>query len=131
MNYKDEKKAKVTLLQGAVRIDAGGAQNLLLSPGHQAEVDPETGGISEHVGEVSRTIAWTRGLMDLNNEDLGALMRQISRWYDVDVVFQGKVPKARIGGIIHRDVNLSIVLDYLEENGVRYTMKEKAILISP
>jgi ferric-dicitrate binding protein FerR (iron transport regulator) len=74
--------------------------------------------------------AWTRGQLALDNPDLGVLMRQISRWYDVDVVFEGPVPDVHVGGVITRTASLSTVLEFLGENGVHYTTRGKTILIS-
>lgn len=126
MNYTDENKAEITLLEGSVKVSG-----LLLSPGKQARIDRQTGdGV---IGDVDgdRVIAWTRGQLDLNNGDFGAFMRQVSRWYDVDVVFRGTPRDVHIGGILHRDVNLSVVLGYLSENGIHYETEGKTITILP
>jgi hypothetical protein len=56
-------------------------------------------------------------------------MRQLTRWYDVDVVYEGEVPAIRIGGIIHNDVYLSTVMEFLGENGVHYKIEGKKITI--
>jgi hypothetical protein len=61
--------------------------------------------------------------------DLKTIMRQLTRWYDVDVEYQGKVPEISIGGIMHSDVYLSTVMEFLGENGVRYKMEGKKITI--
>ena len=119
-----------TLLKGAVKLRSG-AQELVLTPGQEGNIEKQTGALSAKEVDTDRAVAWTKGRLTIGNSDFAALMRQISRWYDVDVVFAGKVPDVRIGGYIHRDVNLSVVLEYLGDNGVRYKTAGKTITILP
>ncbi len=129
-NYPDEQKTSVTLLQGSVRL-SNRTQQLLLTPGHQAQIDHTAGTMTTRPQDGSRVIAWTRGLLDLDNTDFASLMRQISRWYDVDVVFKGMPAGVHIGGLLHRNVDLTVVLQYLKDNGVHYTAEGKTITILP
>jgi ferric-dicitrate binding protein FerR (iron transport regulator) len=130
MNYSDEKKASVMLLQGSVRVGTG-SKNLVLEPGNEAQVDHSTGAMTTRPEDSTRVIAWTRDLLDLNNADFGALMRQISRWYDVDVEFKGMPAGIHIGGLLHRNVDLQVLLQYLADNGVHYSVEGKTITILP
>lgn len=129
-NYEDEQKTSVTLLEGSVSV-GNGTNNLLLTPGHQAQIAHAGGTMTTRSEDGSRVTAWTRGLLDLDNADFAALMRQISRWYDVDVVFKGMPTGVHIGGLLHRNVDLSVVLQYLKENGIHYTAQGKTITILP
>jgi transmembrane sensor len=129
-NYADEQKTSVTLLQGSVSV-GNGANNLLLTPGHQVQIDHAGGTMTTRQEDGSRVIAWTRGLLDLDNADFASLMRQISRWYDVDVVFKGMPTGVHIGGLVHRNVDLDVILEYLKDNGVHYTTEGKTITILP
>ena len=129
-DYSDEKKMTTTLLKGAVKLRTG-TQELVLTPGQEGNIEKQTGVLSAKEVDTDRAVAWTKGRLTIGNSDFAALMRQISRWYDVDVVFAGKVPDVRIGGYIHRDVNLSVVLEYLGDNGVRYKTAGKTITILP
>jgi transmembrane sensor len=76
-------------------------------------------------------MAWRNGRFIFSNMDLRTIMRQLTRWYDVDVVYEGKVPDIRVGGIIHNDVYLSTVMEFLGENGVHYKIEGKKITIMP
>ncbi|MDO6432791.1 FecR domain-containing protein [Flavitalea sp. BT771] len=129
-DYDDEDNINATLLEGSVRLKAE-AGAVALTPGRQGKIDRSTGKLSVRQVDTAAVTAWVRGRMDIGNTDFAALMRQISRWYDVDIAFTDKVPAVRIGGVLHRDVNLATVLGFLEDNGVHYTMKGKTILISP
>jgi ferric-dicitrate binding protein FerR (iron transport regulator) len=130
MDYNDERAVNTTLIEGAVKITAG-TQQIVLTPGEQGRVDRSTGNLSSAPVDVEQAVAWTRGRLSLVDSDLPVLMRQISRWYDVDVRFQGNPPNVHIGGFIHRDVNLATLMDFLEENGVHYTFEGKTIIILP
>lgn len=129
-NYEDDQKTSVTLLEGSVSV-GNGATDLLLTPGHQAQIAHAGGAMTIRNEDGSRVTAWTRGLLDLDNTDFASLMRQISRWYDVDVVFKGMPAGVHIGGLLHRNVDLDVVLQYLKDNGIHYTAQGKTITILP
>ena len=129
-DYNDENNVSATLLEGSVKV-SNGPQNTLLAPGEQARLDRTTSVLSRKKVNVEEVVAWTKGRLSFNNSDLPRLMRQISRWYDVDVIFGGNIPNVRIGGFLHRDVNLSTILDYLADNGVHYRTEGKTITILP
>ncbi|PSL45411.1 FecR family protein [Chitinophaga niastensis] len=128
LNYNDENNISATLLEGSIKV-TNASQHILLVPGEQGKIERATGELSSKKVDADQVIAWTKGELAISNSDFSGLMRQISRWYDVDVVFQGNVPNVRIGGFLHRDVNLSTVLDFLGENGVRYKTEGKTITI--
>jgi hypothetical protein len=71
---------------------------------------------------VEKVMAWKTGFFDFDNLDLPAILRQVSRWYDVDVVFDGKPRPIRFGGRISRNLPLSQILKMFEENGVAFRM---------
>ncbi|WP_143306453.1 FecR family protein [Chitinophaga vietnamensis] len=129
-DYEDENNTNTTLLTGAVKLQTGN-QAVVLSPGTQATIDKSSGTLSTKTVDTEPVIAWTKDKLILSNEDFAGLMRSISRWYDVDIVYAGKVPALRIGGSLHRNVNLSVVLGFLEENGVHYQASGKTVTIFP
>ena len=63
-------------------------------------------------------MSWKDGYFRMKGTDLASLMRQIARWYDVEVVYENRVPKVSFGGSINRDVSLSDVLKALEQYGI-------------
>lgn len=130
MDYEDEKDIRTTLLEGSVQM-ANRSEQVLLVPGRQGSLKKETGELSDQPVDADQLVAWTKGQLALGSSDLPALMRQISRWYDVDINFQGSVPDLRIGGLIDRNVNLSTVLGFLQDQGLHYTTEGKTITILP
>ncbi|HVI45125.1 MAG TPA: FecR domain-containing protein [Chitinophaga sp.] len=129
-DYDDEKNTNTTLLKGAVKIQTKDNE-VLVKPGLQVTIDKNTGAFSSKAVDTEQVIAWTKDKLVLGNTDFAVMMRSISRWYDIDLVYAGKVPELRVGGCLHRNVNLSVVLGFLEENGVHYTMSGKTVTILP
>jgi transmembrane sensor len=129
--YDDEDAIRTTLLEGSVKIIRGGSSSLL-SPGQQAVLANGTDDIKIiNDANIDEVMAWKNGRFIFSDMDLRSIMRQLTRWYDVDVVYEGKVPGIRVGGIIHNDVYLSTVMEFLGENGVHYKIEGKKITILP
>ena len=135
MAYADEAATKTTLLEGSVRVKKG-AEERLLSPGQQALA--ETGlnaGASASVLSVenvdtAQAVAWKNGLFEFDHLDLGTIMRQISRWYDVDVDYEADYSGSKFSGGINRSLNLSVVLRMLDKDGIHSRLENgKVILI--
>ncbi|SDF83439.1 FecR family protein [Chitinophaga filiformis] len=127
MAYEDEASVKTTLLTGAVKVN-----EKRLYPGQGASIDRQSGTLSmqEHVN-TEAVIAWKNGLIQLEGEDIHAVMRLITRWYDVNVTYNAPV-NAHFRGIIPRNVPLSQVLKMLEMTGeVHFTVTDKRIIVSP
>ena len=128
--YDDEDAMKTTLLEGSVKVIRG-RNSTILSPGQQAILGNRNDDGIQVVDDtnIDEVMAWKNGRFQFSNMDLKTIMRQLTRWYDVDVVFEGKVPDIRVGGFIHKDVNLSTVMEFLGENGVHYKIEGKKITI--
>ena len=127
--YEDESSVKVTLLEGSVKVD-NGSHSKLLKPGQQAQV---TSGIAvEDDVDVDEVMAWKNGKFQFGEAaEINAIMRQISRWYDVEIEFRGEVA-GHIGGTISRDEDVSQVLKMLEMTGaVRFKTEGQKIIVMP
>jgi len=127
--YDDEDAIRTTLLEGSVKVIRG-RNSSLLNPGQQAILANGTDDIKViNDANIDEVMAWRNGRFIFSDMDLKSIMRQLTRWYDVDVVYEGEVPAIRIGGIIHNDVYLSTVMEFLGENGVHYKIEGKKITI--
>lgn len=128
MGYKDEGVTKTTLLEGAVKIVRGGSQETI-RPGQQAIVDER---IKIADVNVQESIEWKNGNFNFSHEKLDVIMRKISRWYDVDVDYQGKTTKAIFVGTLPRSSNIGEVLRYLELTGlVHFKVTERRVTAMP
>jgi ferric-dicitrate binding protein FerR (iron transport regulator) len=76
-------------------------------------------------------MAWKNGYFQFERADIQTVMRQVARWYDVDVIYEGAVTKDRFGGSIPRDATLSQVLHALEQSLVHFTIQGKKVIVTP
>lgn len=127
--YPEEPDIKTTLLEGSVKIIKANVLQML-SPGQQAILTSD--GIKlERKVDVSQVMAWKDGFFLFNNIDIPTLMRQVIRWYDVDVNFEGKISEEGYTGKISRDVPLSKFLEALQLNGLHVSKEGRKIIITP
>jgi transmembrane sensor len=129
-SYTDEETVRTTLLEGRVKIITA-SENKFLQPGQQAQLKPS--GNMKIVNDVNleETVAWKDGNFQFENSDIKEVMRQLARWYDVEVSYQGTINKHFIGGI-SRNVKLSQVLSMLQQTGeVRFIIEGKKIIVMP
>ena len=126
--YAEEPGIKTTLIEGSVKIK--GANELhTLSPGQQAELTSTEIILRKNV-DVSQVAGWKEGFFVFDNTDLQALMLELSRWYDVDVNFEGKISREGFSGKISRNVPLSKLLKVLELNDVHVTTEGRRITVT-
>jgi len=126
--YGDEMPVKTTLLEGKVKVTEGSSL-ALLKPGQQAQV--ESNKISVRTGvDLDKETAWKNGLFNFSNDKLKNIMPQISRWYDVDVVYENKdVENIIITGEIERKANLSEVLKILSYLKIDYKIEGRKLIL--
>lgn len=120
--YSDEPTVKTTLVEGSIRLHAGD-NNKILRPGMQGTVEHGGGSIAVSNVEVDEIIAWKDGLFNFNNLDIETVMRQIGRWYNMEIVYEGKKPEGQFSGIIDRNTNLAFILKSLEYSGIRFKVE--------
>ena len=137
--YEDESAIRVTLLEGSVKVMKGNAGELL-KPGEQAIIrnalnepaDHSTTGISKGIDvDLDAVMAWKNGLFSFNHTDLPTVMRALGRCYNVDIVYEGKIPNLKFGGEITRNSNASQVLKILEESNVHCRIEGRKIIVMP
>lgn len=130
MAYDDETELATTLLQGSVRVTEGG-KGTLLSPGEQAGFNKETGLTGVAAADTSEVIAWKNEEFAFNDVPIQGIMRQLSRWYNIDVRLEGNIAPRKIRGSISRDYNISEVLNMLVFTaGIHYTIAGNKVIIS-
>jgi ferric-dicitrate binding protein FerR (iron transport regulator) len=130
MAYGDEAAEKTTLLEGSVKVIKG-AQNVLLAPGDQSAATPQGQMKVQHGVDVEEVVAWKNGYFHFSGADLPSVMRQLARWYDVEVEYKGNILSQEFSGKIQRNLPISKVLKGLENNEVHFIIEEKKIIVSP
>jgi transmembrane sensor len=127
--YSDENAIQTTLLEGSVKITVG-KTNHILQPGQQARVNEQQINILSHPN-LDQVMAWKNGYFNFDKLSMQEVLAQISRWYDVEVVYQGTITPKKFGGEIERDLNLSEVLDGLKETGVHFQIDGRKLIVMP
>jgi ferric-dicitrate binding protein FerR (iron transport regulator) len=128
--YNDEASMTVTLLEGSIRVSAkDNIHAVQLHPGQQAEVSNSAAiRVLDNV-DLEEVMAWKNEYFMMKATSLASLMRQMARWYDVEVVIKGNLANKRFGGAISRNVNLSTMLEALKQNGVHSETSGRIVTI--
>ncbi len=128
--YTDEAAVKTTLLEGAVEV-ASSKASITLSPGQQGLVEKDqNGAIIKRDVDTEQEVAWKNGVFSFKGEDLPSVMRQVARWYDIEVVFEGDVSEKKFYGEIARSSSLKNVFKILELYNVKFTLSGKTVSVS-
>lgn len=129
MAYADENTVNTTLLEGAVQVKEGNTARLL-KPGQQAILKSHVFSVQE--ADVKRVIAWKNGLFVFNDMALPAILREVARWYDVEIVYETTPGTELYGGGLARNLHLSNVLTLLEGSGFNHFRVEgRKVIVLP
>ena len=115
--YDDETMIKTTLLEGSVKVSKGSSSKTI-RPGEQAQMENSSHSKIIIQGiDVDAAVAWKNGRFIFHGDNIQSVMRQLARWYDVDVNYEGNVSDEEFVGVINRTryVNISEILDMLEK----------------
>lgn len=126
-SYGDEGATRTTLLEGSVKVLSDKGQKVLL-PGQQSRLIRNALKVS--AADLNETVAWKNGDFIFNNEEFSSILRQLSRWYNVDIVDNGKHSELHLSGTISRSKNMSTVLKALEVTGkVKFKIEGKTVVV--
>ncbi len=128
--YEEDRDAVMTLVNGAVRVDARGGESVVLEPGQQALT--AGGKIEVQDVDVSYVTSWVNGKFSFDNSRLEDIARQVSRWYDVKISFDDDDLKdIRFSGAMLKFRPLSDLIEMIEATSfVRFSVKGENIIIS-
>ncbi|MBB6109120.1 FecR family protein [Mucilaginibacter lappiensis] len=125
MAYPEESSVITTLLEGSVKITKNNVSKIL-KPGEQALVNQD---IKIMPADVDDAVAWKNGITSFNDADIKSIMRKVSRWYDVDVEYQGQISSRLFTGSISRKSNLSGLLKILALNHIQFSVEGKRLIV--
>lgn len=130
MAYPDEGGTQTTLLTGIVTVKAGSSV-VRLKPDEQAQVKAD-GGLRIIKDVASQDIvSWKDGFFYFGRASFAAVMRQLARWYDVEVVYEGKTPEMEFGGRIDRSLPLDDLLKFLDKNQIHFRLEGRKLIVLP
>jgi ferric-dicitrate binding protein FerR (iron transport regulator) len=127
--YEDEAMVKATLLEGSVQV-TGNAASATLKPGEQAVLSQTNAPLTiDHSPNLDQVMSWKNGQFYFSNSDIETIMRQMARWYDVEVEYKVR-PEDRYTVSLSRHVPVSKLLKYLElSGGVRFKIDGKKVIV--
>lgn len=134
-SYENEDFTKTTLIEGSVKVILNTKSNIsgktrLLKPGEQSSINSSKSDIKIENVDTEKAIAWKNGYFKFKNTPIQEIMREVERWYDVELVYEGNMPTDEFTGFISNDVKISAVLKILEQSGgVKFTVKGKKLKV--
>lgn len=131
MAYPDEDAVTTTLLTGAVKVIREG-QTRLIKPGQEAIMGNGGNSIKVQEADIDKAIAWKNGVFDFDGADIPTIMRQIARWYDVEIRYKGDLTGIVLSGVVSRRENVDLLLEALgRTREVQFRMDGKKITVMP
>jgi len=132
MAYRDESLVKTTLVNGSINVKAQG-NPVLLAPDQQVVIDST--GAPGPIRKVAAedVISWKDGSFYVGEgTSLKEVMRQLARWYHIEIVFEGKVPAVEFAGKINRNVSLQEFIKFLnKDNSIHFKIEGRKMTILP
>ena len=128
MAYEDEKDVKTTLLEGSVKLTHSNAV-AFLKPGQQGSIAKNEEEYKVSEADMASVMAWKNGYFLFDNASLPQLMRQISRWYDVDVIYTSKIKEHEFVGEVSRNYSLMKILRILELSEITFKLEGRTLIV--
>jgi ferric-dicitrate binding protein FerR (iron transport regulator) len=129
--YSDDKNITTTLLTGAINITTA-SKKISLKPGQQALISENGNQISINTSpDLAKVMAWKNRLFNFEGADIKDVMKQLSRWYDIEVVYEGTPPGINFGGKLSMDISLDGILHALKDAEVHFRMDGRQLTILP
>ena len=128
-SYQEEKETRTTLLEGSIKVKAGSVSRII-KPGEQARVHHNSKqALLISSPDIAEVMAWKEGRFSFSNADLETIMREMARWYNVEVEYKDQI-KDRYTVNVSRDVPVSQLFQFIEmTGGVHFEIKERKIVV--
>jgi transmembrane sensor len=128
--YSDEGAVETTLLEGSVKVYRSGYSKMIV-PGQQAYIGRNSSKIKINTIDVNGSVAWKNDLFIFDKQDIESVMKQVARWYNVEVEYKDEMPQTHISGSISRKNNISQILNMLElTGGVHFSIDGRKITVT-
>ena len=126
--YGNEASVNTTLLEGSVKISSGN-DRVVIKAGQQAQVASRISVVNS--ADMQKVMAWKEGVFNFQDAGLEEVMRQLERWYDIEVVYEKGIPPIEFVGKMGRDLSLQEVLRGLEVSEVHFSMQGRRLIVKP
>lgn len=125
--YDNEPVVKATLLQGSIKVLASG-NGSILAPGQQAYVQDNKISVVKNV-DTGAAVSWKNGYFTFEKADVKTVMRQVERWYDINVIYTDSIHDAHFNGVIPRNILASNLIQILNAGGISCSLRGNSIVI--
>lgn len=127
--YPDEKNIRTTLIEGSVKVSDAGKE-VLITPGQQAVLNNTDHSLHVRQANLDEVLAWTKGEFLFENTNIQSIMRQVSRWYNAEIIFDTDLSSIRFSGGMRREQNIQQLLEILETDGrLQFEIKGQSIIV--
>ena len=141
--YENESTTRTTLIEGSINVALTNQRSAISKSANQTSdiqksditLSPSQQSLTTATGlkignpDLDAVLAWKNGLFHFNSAGIEEIMRQVARWYDVDIVYEGKITTESFTGKVARSADISEVLKVLEESGVHFKIQNKTITV--
>jgi transmembrane sensor len=132
--YENEPTIKTTLVEGSVKISTSSINepptSLLLKPGQQAKLINNFLTLDTTASNVAKSLSWKNGIFHFEDVGLEQIMRELERWYDIDVVYKKGIPDVRFVGEVTRGVTLKDLLNELEGPNIKFKIEGRKVMVT-
>jgi ferric-dicitrate binding protein FerR (iron transport regulator) len=130
--YDNEAAVKTTLLEGRVKVSSMvNGEWSILNPGEQAVGKANSPLTIDHSPNLEQVMAWKNGSFNFNDADITTIMRQLERWYNIQVVYEGNKPTYLFAGGMPRTATLMEVLQILQVSKVHFKLEGRKLTVLP
>ncbi len=129
--YENEAAIRTTLLHGSIQVEAETGNSVILKPGQQATTTANGMIHTRNNADLDEVVAWKNGFFHFQNADIKAVMRQLSRWYDVEVSYPATLPDWRFTGEIGEKLTLKEVLEGLAFTNIKFKIDGRKLILLP
>jgi ferric-dicitrate binding protein FerR (iron transport regulator) len=127
--YSDDPSIQTTLMTGKVKVISPQGKSVTLRPSQQARIAGGGGDFTVMEADTDKIIAWKTGTFEFEDDDLYTVMKQLARWYDVEVKYEGNLPDKHYTGSIRRQSTLSQALRILKTAGINFSIDGRRIIV--
>ncbi len=129
-SYVDEPTINTTLLEGSVKVTGLiRHDSRIIKPGEQAQLNADNQISVEKQPDAEQEIAWKNGVFNFQNASVEMALREIARWYDIEIIFSGAIPQKQFSGEMQRSLSIEQIIKILETNNVHCRIEGRKLIV--
>jgi transmembrane sensor len=122
--YSNNTSLSTTLIEGSIKVNG-----VFIKPGQQARITDKVDIVNN--ADTNKVMAWKNGLFNFEGATLDEVMKQLERWYDIDVVYEKGIPDIKFGGEMTKNISLNGLLFMLETSDIHFRLQGRKLIVLP